>query len=157
MTSPLGSYDSRFLSLLTGSYLELTGDSMLPEGHDSSADMLDWFYRDAPFGILAQDTASDPRFVYANQTAQSFFECCWTEIVGMHSRLSAPVMTRETRDAVMSDVLKNGYRAGYRGVRSTLLGRLFWIEDVTIWNITDDDGMIHGQAALIRRTSPYLD
>ncbi|MGW4556652.1 MEKHLA domain-containing protein [Streptomyces sp. NPDC004365] len=64
-------------------------------------------------------------------------------------------MNREARETVMEDVLKNGYRAGYRGVRRTLQGRLFWIEDVSIWNIVDDD-VIHTQAALIRQTSPYF-
>ncbi|GAA3890658.1 MEKHLA domain-containing protein [Streptomyces sp. NPDC003328] len=155
LASLLGSHDGRFLSLLAGSHLKLTGESIAPEGYGTIANMMDWLYRNAPFGLLAQDASAEPRFVHANQAAQSFFECNWHEIVGMHSRLSAPEMNREARETVMEDVLKNGYRAGYRGVRRTLQGRLFWIEDVSIWNIVDDD-VIHGQAALIRQTSPYF-
>lgn len=153
--SLLGSSYSRFFSLLTLSHLKLTGESIVPEGCGTVTDMMDWLYRDAPFGILAQDAAPDPRFVYANRAAQLFFECTWNEIVGMHSRFSAPETNRDARATVMEDVVKNGYRAGYRGIRRTLKGRLFWIEDVTIWNIVHDD-VIHGQAAIIRRTSPYL-
>jgi hypothetical protein len=150
----LGSHDSRFLSLLAGSYRRLTGESMLPEGGEVTADMADWLYSEAPFGVLAQDVSPEPQFVYANEAAQSFFECGWRDIVGMPSRLSAPGGNREARQELMDTVLKQGYRDGYRGLRRTLSGRLFWIEDVTIWNLVDDADTIHGQAALIRCVSP---
>lgn len=156
MKSLLGCSYSRFFSLLTDSHLKLTGESIVPDDCGTVTDMMDWLYMDAPFGILAQDVSLEPRFVYANRTAQSFFECSWKEIVGMHSRLSAPEANQEARATVMGDVARNGYRAGYRGIRRSLQGRLFWIEDVTIWNIFDGDEKIHGQAALIRRTSPYI-
>jgi hypothetical protein len=155
LTPLLGRSYCQFFSLLTGSYLKLAGESMVPEGRGEATDMMDWLYRCAPFGVLAQDASREPRFVYANRAAQSFFECDWQEIVGMHSSLSAPDVNREARAAVMEGVLKNGYRSGYRGLRRTLPGRLFWIEDVTIWNIIDDEGIRHGQAALIRRTTAF--
>jgi len=28
-------------------------------------------------------------------------------------------------------------------------GQLFWIEDVTIWNLAGEDGVVRGQAAVI--------
>ena len=48
-----------------------------------------WLYEHAPFGLLAHDTSADPRFVYANSTAQGCFGYAWEEFVGLPSRLSA--------------------------------------------------------------------
>lgn len=156
MTPLLGRSYSQFFSLLTGSYLKLTGESIVPESCGETTGVMDWLYRYAPYGVLAQNASMEPRFVYANRTAQSFFECNWNEIVGMHSRLSAPETNQEARASVMEDVMRKGYRAGYRGVRRTLAGRLFWIDNVTIWNMVDDEDIVHGQAAVIRRTIPIL-
>lgn len=100
VASLLGSHGSRFLSLLAGSHLRLTGESIVPEGHGTIAHMMDWLHRNAPFGLLAQDASPEPRFVHANQAAQSFFESSWNEIVGMHSRLSVPEMNREARETL---------------------------------------------------------
>jgi hypothetical protein len=38
---------------------------------------------------------------------------------------------------------------GYRGLRVARSGRLFWIEDVRLWNVVDDTGERRGQAALL--------
>ena len=40
---------------------------------------------------------------------------------------------------------------GYRGLRVAKSGRLFWIEDVTVWNILGPESALVGQAALVRR------
>ncbi|MFI6937526.1 MEKHLA domain-containing protein [Streptomyces sp. NPDC050287] len=42
---------------------------------------------------------------------------------------------------------------GYRGIRVGKSGRPFWIEDVTMWDLIDADGTMHGQAAVIRSWS----
>jgi hypothetical protein len=54
-----------------------------------------WIYEDAPFVLLAHDTSTDPRFGYANRTAQRCFEYDWDEFVEMPSRLSAAAPNRE--------------------------------------------------------------
>jgi hypothetical protein len=36
-------------------------------------------------------------------------------------------------------------------MRITKSGRRFWIEDVTMWNLVDDDGIRRGQAAVFLR------
>ncbi len=50
----------------------------------------------------------------------------------------------------MDGVLLRGYARDYRGERTARSGRRFWIEDTTIWNLLDTEGVLHGQAALIR-------
>jgi hypothetical protein len=46
-------------------------------------------YEDAPYAVLAHNTDPDPRFIYANKTAQRCFEYSWSELTSMPSRLSA--------------------------------------------------------------------
>ncbi|MFF2520749.1 MEKHLA domain-containing protein [Streptomyces liangshanensis] len=154
MISLSGPYDTQFASLLAESYRRLTKRSILADMPPEAADAAQWLYEKAPFGLLAHNTAEDPRFVYANKTAQAFFEYDWDEFVGMPSRLSAPPAKRSTRAKLMKDVLRQGYSDEYRGIREAKTGRRFWIEDATVWNLVDGDGKIHGQAALIGSISP---
>ncbi|MER6442785.1 MEKHLA domain-containing protein [Streptomyces sp. NPDC001185] len=151
VSSPL---DTAFFSLLNGSYQRLLSRALVPKVHNALSDPY-WLYYDAPFAVLAQDTADDPVFVYANTAAQRLFAYSWEEFSGLPSRLSAPVADREARDRLMTGVLSHGYAEGYRGLRETGTGRRFWIEDVTIWNLSEDgaDGAVLGQAALIRSCS----
>ncbi|WP_338704147.1 MEKHLA domain-containing protein (plasmid) [Streptomyces sp. Q6] len=111
-------------------------------------------YERAPFGLLAHDTSADPRFVYANGTAQRCFGYSWDEFVGLPSRLSARPDAQEDRDAFVRAVTVDHYATGYRGIRVGRTGRPFWIEDVTMWDLMDADGSLHGQAAVFRSWSP---
>ncbi|SQD95853.1 MULTISPECIES: MEKHLA domain-containing protein [unclassified Parafrankia] len=104
-------------------------------------------YDDTFAGLLI---GSYPRFVYANITAQRHFEYTWDEFVGMPSRLSARADSRDARRRLMGSVLLLGYASDYRGERTARSGRRFWIEDTTIWNLVDGEGVLHGQAALSR-------
>jgi hypothetical protein len=143
--------------LLVSSYAAVVGEPLpgvpgtpgLAGLTDSAA--ADWLYA-APFGLLAHDESADPLFVYANLMAQEHFGYDWDEFVGLPSRLSAGGEAREARRVFMDAVRREGYADGYRGLRVAKSGRLFWIEDVTIWNIPDPSspGQLVGQAALIR-------
>jgi hypothetical protein len=81
-------------------------------------------------GLLAHDTSADPIVIYANRTAQQCFEYSWEEFV--------------------RSVTEQGYASGYRGLRIAKSGRRFRIENVTMWNLVDADGRLHGQAAVFR-------
>ncbi|HYZ55129.1 MAG TPA: MEKHLA domain-containing protein [Streptosporangiaceae bacterium] len=140
-----------FSELLIGSYEAVVGAPMAPAGL-AGADAAQWLY-ESPFCLLAHDTSPDPRFIYANLAAQKCFEYSWGEFTGMPSRLSAEAGTREARQAFMATVLTQGYVSDYRGLRIAKSGRRFWIEDTTVWNLVDRDGTLHGQAALVRRTT----
>ena len=71
----------------------------------------------APFAVLAHDISDDPRFVYANETAQRCFEYSWNELVGMHSRLSAEQPARDERQRLLDIVTRDGFVTDYRDVR----------------------------------------
>jgi len=48
---------------------------------------------------------------------------------------------------LLEDVARNGFLAGYRGVRVAKSGRRFIIEDGVVWELIDCAGERHGQAA----------
>lgn len=140
--------DNRFFELLAGSYFRLIGRPLVPESIDA-ADRPAWLYEKAPFGILAHDTAADPIFVYGNRAAQQRFEYSWEELTALPSRLSAEAPERQERADFLAAVSRDGFIEGYRGMRISKSGNRFWIEGVTVWQLTDDDGILRGQAALL--------
>ena len=133
--------DPQFFDLLNGSYARLLGKALTDR--DAA-----WLYADAPFAVLAHDTATDPNFIYANVTAQRCFEYGWDEFLTLPSRLSAEADLREKRQAALDIVARDGFVTGYSGVRIAKSGRRFRIADAVIWSLTDETGVFHGQAAM---------
>jgi PAS domain S-box-containing protein len=138
--------DPDFFRLLEDSYSRLLQRSLVPRGLDAAAGAR-WLYEEAPFGILAHDTAADPIFVYGNRTAQELFGYSWGELTVLPSRLSAEAPHRGERADFLRRVSQDGFVEGYRGMRITKSGKRFWIEGVTVWQLTDDQGVHRGQAA----------
>lgn len=136
--------DAEFFALLTGSYEWLVGR---PLAAPSAA----WLYREAPFVVLAHNTDPDPRFIYANQAAQACFGYGWDEFVTLPSRLSAEATLQEKRQAVLEAVARDGFIAGYSGIRIARSGRRFRIVDTVVWQLIDEAGTVHGQAATFSR------
>lgn len=102
---------------------------------------------EAPFVVLAHDTADDPRFTYANASAQRLFEMPWADIVGMPSRQSAEPLARAERERLRARVAADGYIQNYSGVRIARSGRRFHVRDAVVWNLVDEAGGYRGQAA----------
>jgi hypothetical protein len=135
--------DPAFFSLLTGSYARIVGERLVPDGQGPV-----WLYNNAPFVVVAHNTAPDPRFIYANKSAQVCFEYSWDEFTRLPSRLSAEAPDRAERQQLLDAVTRNGFMAGYRGLRIAKSGRRFLIEDGLVWQLIDEDGISHGQAAV---------
>ncbi|WP_395673942.1 MEKHLA domain-containing protein [Inquilinus sp.] len=140
-----------FLHLLVGSHARLVGVPLLPEdpGDDDTA-RARWLYQDAPFCVLAHNTDADPRFVYANRAAQARFEYGWDEFTTLPSRLSAEAPDRAERQRLLDAVTRDGFIADYRGIRIARSGGRFWIENAVVWQLIDEAGALHGQAAAFR-------
>ncbi|MFS8046034.1 MEKHLA domain-containing protein [Rhizobium sp. BR 314] len=136
------SVDPAFFDLLTGSFRRIVGTSLVAEGQGP-----DWLYHKAPFVVVAHNTDPDPRFVFANKTAQNCFEYPWDEFVTLPSRLSAELPNRAERQRLLDAVSSNGFISDYRGLRIAKSGRRFWIEDGIVWQLIDNDGNHRGQAA----------
>ncbi|KUN18388.1 MEKHLA domain-containing protein [Streptomyces antibioticus] len=146
--------DGDFAELIFSSHLRLVGEPLCPSAGKSEPDAARWLYERAPFGRLAHDTSADPQFIYANSTAQGCFGYSWDEFVGLPSRLSARPDSQADRDAFVRAVTEHHYATGYRGIRIGRSGEPFWIEDVTMWDLLDGEGRIHGQAAVFRSWTP---
>lgn len=143
--------DPAFYQLLADSYARLLGRPLVPEPLPP-ADAARWLYEQAPFAVLAHNTAPDPVFVYGNRAAQARFEYDWDAITQLPSRLSAEPPNQEERQRFLARVQRVGYETGYTGVRITRTGRRFMIEEATLWQLIDADGTLHGQAVVIPRT-----
>ena len=133
-------------TLLLASYAQVVGRPLLPPDIPQ-ADQSRWLYEDAPFCVLVQNSDADPRFVYANKAAQRCFEYSWDEFITLPSRQSAEAPNRAERQRLLDAVTRNGFASGYRGLRVAKSGRRFWIEDGLVWQLTDANGSLRGQAA----------
>ena len=136
------SSDPAFFALLTDSHARLVGSPLVPPGTDAG-----WLYREAPFVVVAHGTDRDPKFIYANQAAQTCFEYSWREFMTLPSRLSAEAPDRAERQRLLDEVARNGFLFGYRGLRVAKSGRRFIIEHGVVWEMVDRAGKRHGQAA----------
>jgi MEKHLA domain len=137
--------DPELFRLLQDSYARFVGSTLVPPGNGAS-----WLYHHAPFAVLAHNTDPDPRFIYANKTAQLCFEYSWDEITRLLSRLSAEKPNQAERQYLLDTVARDGFVSGYRGLRIASSGRRFWIEQGIVWQLVDADGVGRGQAALFR-------
>ncbi|HEY4297952.1 MAG TPA: MEKHLA domain-containing protein [Paraburkholderia sp.] len=146
--------DPEFFRLLSNSYSRLLGKPLVPE-HVPADDAPRWLYESAPFGLLAHNTNADPIFVYGNLTAQKLFEYDWDELTALPSRLSAQAPERDERQAFLEQVERDGFIAAYRGMRVSKSGKRFWIDNVVVWQLHNDAGVLCGQAALIPSTSAH--
>ena len=102
---------------------------------------------EANFVLLSHGLEADPLFNYANRCALELFELDWPSLVITPSRESAQPANQQTRERVMREVLDKGYVTDYSGIRVSSSGRCFSIEGATVWNVIDDGGVLHGQAA----------
>ncbi|MBK9161596.1 MAG: MEKHLA domain-containing protein [Nitrosomonadales bacterium] len=135
------------LRLIAESYRRLTGQPLLevvPQ-EDVALRAAMW---EAPFAIVAHGTEDDPVFFYGNRLALQLFEMGFEEFSKLPSRLSAEPLAQEAREELLEQVTRQGFVAGYSGVRIAKSGRRFAISDCTVWNLTDEAGVRHGQAAV---------
>jgi PAS domain-containing protein len=140
--------DPVFYDLLAGSYARLAGEPLVSL-EENISDPARWLYEEAPFGVLEHNTDPDPVFIYANKRAQALFEYTWEEMLSLPSRLSAEEPNRQERQRLLDLVQTHGFATGYRGLRIAKSGKRFQIENATVWQLIDRDGVLRGQAAVI--------
>lgn len=138
------------LELLVSSFHRLTGRRLIDVG---SADPWQACWT-APRVIVAHGLETDPIFFYGNQSALSLFELDFAAFTQLPSRYSAEPLLREERDALLTRVREHGFIDDYAGVRISASGRRFRIEQAVVWNLLDEQGRRHGQAATFERWLP---
>lgn len=132
--------------LILSSFLQVTGKHLIEP--DPAVD-LDVKLFEAKFCVLSHNDDSDPMFNYGNRVALELFELNWDELTSLPSRLSAEPQRREERQRLLKEVAEKGYIDNYQGVRVSSSGRRFMVKKSIVWNLIDDAGRYHGQAAVL--------
>jgi hypothetical protein len=105
----------------------------------------------APFVVVSHGTEADPILNYGNQQALDLWDLSWAQLTSTPSRLTAEPMNRDERARMLAMAEKQGYYSGYRGIRISSTGKRFLVEDATVWNVVDGQGIRVGQAATFAR------
>lgn len=137
--------------LIASSFESLTGRPLLETVFGDEDVLCAQKLYNAPFAVVAHDTAEDPVFFYGNLTAQNLFELTWAKFVALPSRYSAEAPNRQERARLLERVTRDGFVDDYSGVRIASSGQRFSIEDAVVWNLIDSDGERRGQAAIFDR------
>ena len=131
----------RRIALIAQSHERLTGRALV-DGPDLAEAL--W---NAPLAVVAHGTQADPLFFFGNRAALAAFGASLGQFIGMPSRLSAEAPDRAERQALLDRVTAQGFIDDYAGMRVRLDGGRFQIENATVWNLIDEAGERHGQAA----------
>ncbi len=129
--------------LLASSFQSLTGQSLIDTASSNLVTALDT----APAVIVSHGPQADPIFNYANQQALQLFEMDWETFTRLPSRYSAEAPQRDERERLLREVSAHGFIKNYAGIRIAASGRRFAIHNAIVWNLLDDKGIYHGQAA----------
>ncbi len=140
---------------LLNSFKTLTGNDLIDRSPSIEIQANNLF--NANFVVVSHGTQPDPIFNYGNQTALDLWEFDWEHFLKLPSRLSAEPMAQVDRDRLLLEAKNNGYIQNYGGVRISRTGKRFWIENATIWNVTDRHGNDRGQAATFSKWSPIVE
>lgn len=134
------------LQLIVTSYRRLTGKRLLVDASPDAAAVPQMLW-EAPHTIVAHGTEDDPIFFYGNRLALQLFEMDFAAFTRLPSRFSAEPLERDERARLLQKVTQQGYVDDYSGVRIASSGRRFMIDAATVWNLLDENGVCHGQAA----------
>jgi hypothetical protein len=142
----------RWSQLLLESYEKLLGHPLIETTGNAEERAKMLFL--APFVVASHGTETDPTdpiYNYGNQIALDLWERDWEDFTKTPSRLSAEPILREERQSILEKAATQGYLENYQCVRISRTGKRYKIEDVTLWNVQDEQGKYCGQAATFSR------
>lgn len=147
--------DLRFVARATeiiASFRRHLGRELVERSGDPAEDARQLF--DASFAVLAHNTSPVPVLDWANRAAARAFDATPEALLGRPSADTAPAEAVAERRALFDVLARQGFVTGYSGVRISLTGRRFVIDDVTVLEVTDAAGRPAGHAAVIGATRP---
>jgi PAS domain-containing protein len=148
-------HDPAFIAratLVLESFRRLLGRELITRSGNAAEDARRLF--DLPIAVLAHDTSPAPLLDWANQAAARAFEATPESLLGRPSAATAPADALADRGKLFEALARDNFVIGYSGVRVSLTGRRFIIDDVTVFEVTDAAGRPAGHAAVIRETRP---
>jgi hypothetical protein len=147
--------DHRFVTRATvilDSFRRCVGRELIDRSGDAAEDARRLF--DLPLAVLAHDTSPVPLLDWANLAAARAFDATPETLLGRPSADTAPADATADRRALFDVLARQGFVTGYSGVRISLTGRRFIIENVTVFALVDEAGHPAGHAAVIGSTRP---
>jgi len=143
-------YQNVFVAQVMESFAHVTGRDLVQEtGLDRrQLGRGAWF---GDFALLTHRGDERAMLNYGNVFAQRLWECDWKALVSSPSAATAPEGDHEARDHLLEKVAKDNFVSGYSGRRMSFKGRLFLIQDVTVWRLLDAAGMSFGVGAFFRQ------
>ena len=147
LPSPSNNFQSEHAALLRSSFARLLPHALLPGTSDLSPQAFAQALFESPAVILSHGLQDDPIFNYGNRAALDLFEMDWASLTQLPSRKSAEPLNRAERARLLDAVTSKGFIDDYTGIRISSSGRRFLIPKAIVWNLVDDNGKLHGQAA----------
>jgi hypothetical protein len=135
--------------LIINSYERLTGKKLVEDEELLPGEEFKRLYH-LPIIVLSHGREPDPVLNFGNLMAQKLWEMDWNTFTETPSRLTAEPMERDERDRFLKTVGEHGFIDDYMGIRISSTGRRFYIMETTVWNLIDESGYNHGQAATFR-------
>ncbi len=108
-------------------------------------------FDECPLPIASHDI--NGIFNYLNKAALSLFNVSIEEVIGKPTTMTAPDSEQKERNRLLKQVNSEGFINNYKGIRVTSDGKLFQIEDATIWNVIDEKSHKIGQAVIIYKSN----
>jgi MEKHLA domain len=106
---------------------------------------------EAPLVVVSHGIETSPIFNYANQKALELWEYEWHRFIQMPSCESAELIEREDRQNFLDKTENKGFIHNYSGVRISSTGKRFYIQNVLLWNVLDENNQRCGQAAMFHK------
>jgi hypothetical protein len=146
--SAANDFQSAFIAKVVASFDRATGGDLVREAGLAPAAL----GRSAWEGEFALLTHSNQAILnYGNRFALALWEMDWETMCRTPSSATAPPEDRASRAVLMEQVGREGFARHYTGRRVSAKGRLFLIEDVTVWTARDGDGF--GAGAFFKTVS----
>ena len=130
------------------SYKYWTGKSLLDI--DGTPEFMAQALWEAQFVVASQGMEENPILNYGNRQALDLWEMSWEKFTHTPSRETAELSQQEDRQLLLTQAKTKGYISDYRGVRISSKGKRFWISNVTIWNLLDENKQQCGQATTFK-------
>ena len=106
------------------------------------------------FALLSHRGDRQATLNYGNRFALDLWQCDWGAFTVLPSAATAPDEDVPERAAMMAAAAQHGFVSNYAGRRISAKGKLFRIENGTIWRLIDGQGEPFGMAATFRDFTP---
>jgi hypothetical protein len=145
--SAANAWHNAFIARVVDAFARVTGGDLVSEaGLDPAA--LGRSAWEGDFALLTHDTGAI--LTYGNRFALDLWEMDWETLTRTPSRETAPEEDRAARAAIMDAVAREGFTRSYTGRRVSRTGKLFLIENATVFTLKDEKGAGFGTGAFFK-------